>query len=485
MSVLENLAAMRLFSQQCRVGNRSLQASSGASIDVVNPWDGSVIGQVPALEAREIEHCIAEAEHGFWQWRGLAPIERSRMLRRWFELMLSNKKELAYIMTAEQGKPLPESEAEIDYAASFVEWFSQEALRGHGEVIPANKIHQQLLAYPEPVGVCVALTPWNFPAAMITRKAAAALAAGCSMIVKPSSETPFSAIALALLAEEAGIPAGVLNVVTAKSDVAAGVFTASPLVKKVSFTGSTRVGRILMEQCSAQLKKLSLELGGNAPFVVFADADIEAAVNGTVAAKLRNAGQTCISPNRFFVEQSVVDRYVAALTQKLDSIVVGNGFEDGVDLGPLINQQAIEKVQAHFDDAITKGAHCVYGERPGHLAGNCVAPVILSGINPTMTLWHEETFGPLIAIGTFSSEEQALALANDTPYGLASYFYTQSASRVKRFSRQLKAGMVGVNEGAISNAMAPFGGVDQSGYGREGGRQGLAEYQTLKYVCQG
>ncbi|MDO6745734.1 NAD-dependent succinate-semialdehyde dehydrogenase [Gilvimarinus sp. 1_MG-2023] len=484
MTAIPQLTHTNLWQNRCYIGGQWVAAVGDNTLEVVNPANGEALAQVPLLTQKQANAALVAAEQAFDDWRARSPNERGALLRRWYELMLKHKDDLATIMTLEQGKPWAESNAEIQYAAAFIDWFAEEAKRGFGDVIPATKPHQQLLAIPEPVGVSVAITPWNFPAAMITRKAGAALAAGCSMVVKPSALTPLSALALAVLAQEAGIPDGVFNVITGKSADIGEVFTQSTIVKKLSFTGSTEVGRHLMAQCAPNLQKLSLELGGNAPFIVFADADLDLAVQGVIAAKFRNSGQTCISPNRFLVEVSVQAEFVQRLTKALADLKVGDGLEEGVQVCSLINDKALDKVRRHYDDALAQGARCEMGQRPGSLANNRIAPIVLTQANEHMQFWQEETFGPLVAIKAFNTEEQALALANDTHYGLASYFYTASASRVVRVSRALQAGMVGVNEGAISNAMAPFGGIDQSGFGREGGRQGMREYQSLKYICQ-
>ncbi|MDO3385762.1 NAD-dependent succinate-semialdehyde dehydrogenase [Gilvimarinus sp. SDUM040013] len=478
-----NLKNPTLWTDKCLLSGRWVGVSGENTIIVHNPATGDVVGSVPSLEPEQVEAALIGAQAGFEDWRLRSPDERSSILRRWYDLMLANKEDLATIMTLEQGKPLAEARAEVDYAASFVAWFSEEARRCHGEVIPAQRQHQQLLAVPEPVGVSVAITPWNFPAAMITRKAGAALAAGCSMVVKPSGLTPFSALALGVLAQQAGVPSGVFSVITGDSSMIGEAVAGSPLVKKLSFTGSTGVGRKLMAQCSANLQKLSLELGGNAPFIVFDDADLQKAVEGAIASKFRNAGQTCICPNRFLIQSGVHNKFADLLSEALNRLKIGDGFAEGVQLCSLINDNAVAKVRQHFDDALQKGGQCVLGERPGCLADNRVAPVIVTGISTDMKCWQEETFGPFVAIKTFDSEAEAIELANNTAYGLASYFYSTDASRVLRVSKALRAGMVGVNEGAISNAMAPFGGIGHSGFGREGGRQGIAEYQAIKYIC--
>ncbi len=399
--------------------------------------------------------------------------------------MLEHREDLAILMTLEQGKPLIESRGEIDYAASFIRWFAEEARRMYGETIPGARIDQHVVVTRQPVGVCAAITPWNFPSAMITRKVGAALAAGCTMVVKPASATPYSALALAVLAEEAGIPAGVFNVVTGDAGMIAGVLTDSPMVRKLSFTGSTEVGKRLMAQCAKHVQKVSLELGGNAPFIVFDDADINRAVEGAMVCKFRNTGQTCVCANRILVQSAVHDEFVAALAEAMGKLHVGDGFEEGVNLSALINSDAVEKVVAHYEDAMAKGAKRICGPAPSTARGNYVQPVLLTDITTDMQMCHEETFGPLAGIIRFDTEEEAIDLANATPYGLAAYFYSRDIHRVWRVADALEAGMIGINEGLISNPMAPFGGVKESGLGREGSRHGLDEYTELKYLCMG
>src|SRR5690554_693437 len=474
-----------LWREQCFYAGQWRSGSSDKIIEVLNPATDQLLAKVPVLARADLEQALSAAQQGFLHWRGLTAPVRAAKLRRWFELMQQHKEDLARIMTAEQGKPIAESRGEIDYAASYIEWFAEEAKRGYGELIPASKTGQHLLVKPEPIGLCVAITPWNFPAAMITRKAAAALAAGCAMVVKPASMTPLSALALAYLAQQAGIDQSVFSVVTGDSDTIAKAFTESQLVKKLSFTGSTQVGRTLMAQCAPNLQKLSLELGGNAPFIVSDDADIALAVKGAMAAKFRNTGQTCVCPNRFLVQAGIHDKFVAALKTAMTKLTVGDGFAANVQQTSLINAAAVDKVQRHYDDALVKGATCVLGERPGALPHNRVAPILLTHVNPDMQLWQEETFGPMAPVLKFTTEQQAIELANATPFGLAAYFYTRDLDRSWRVGEALQSGMVGINEGGISNPMAPFGGIDQSGFGREGGRQGLQEYQQLKYLCYG
>lgn len=482
---LSRLNSPRLFRQQCYVNGEWIDARGGATIPVDNPANGEVIGTVPLLSDEEITATIDAAQKAFVQWRARTAQERADLLLRWYDLLIEHKDDIAVLMTLEQGKPLAESRGEVDYAASFVRWYAEEARRMYGETIPGAKPGQHIVVVREPVGVTAAITPWNFPAAMITRKAGAALAAGCSMIVKPANATPYTALAMALLAEEAGIPAGVFNVVTGKSSAIGKVFTSSPLVRKLSFTGSTEVGRELMAQAAEHIQKISLELGGNAPFIVFDDADIEKAVAGAMASKFRNTGQTCVCVNRFLVQSGIHNRFVSALAQAMADLKLGDGFEEGVNQSALINHDAVQKVNAHYRDAIEKGAIRVSGPEPTTDNGNFVHPLLLTDISADMQLCEEETFGPLAAVIRFDTEEQALQIANDTPYGLAAYFYTRDVHRVWRVAHALDAGIIGINEGAISNAAAPFGGVKESGLGREGSRHGLDEYTEIKYLCMG
>jgi len=482
---LSRLKSPRLFRQQCYVDGRWIDAGTGNTLDVHNPANGELVGQVPVLEADEIDTAVNAAATAFRHWRSRTAQERADRLMDWHDLMLVHREDLATLMTLEQGKPMGESRGEIDYAASFIRWFAEEARRMYGETIPGARIGQHIVVTRQPVGVCAAITPWNFPAAMITRKVGAALAAGCTMVVKPASATPFSALALAVLAEEAGIPHGVFNVVTGSADTISETLTGNPAVRKLSFTGSTDVGRRLMAQCAEHIQKISLELGGNAPFIVFDDADIGRAVEGAMVCKFRNTGQTCVCANRFLVQSAVHDNFVAALAEAMGKLRVGDGFEEGVTQSALINGDAVEKVVEHFEDALAKGAKRVCGPAPDTDRGNYVQPVLLTDINTDMKLCHEETFGPLAAIMRFDTEEEAIALANATPYGLAAYFYSRDIHRVWRVADALEAGIIGINEGLISNPMAPFGGIKESGLGREGSRHGLNEYTELKYLCMG
>ena len=482
---ISRLKSPQLFRQQCHVDGRWIDAASGDTLEVHNPANGELVGRVPVLDAREITAAVTAASSALRQWRSRTAQERADRLMAWHDLVLENREDLATLMTLEQGKPITESRGEIDYAASFIRWFAEEARRMYGETIPGARPDQHIVVTRQPVGVCAAITPWNFPAAMITRKVAAALAAGCTMVVKPASATPFSALALAELAHQADIPHGVFNVVTGKADVISETLTGDSRVRKLSFTGSTDVGRRLMAQCAEHIQKISLELGGNAPFIVFDDADIERAVEGAMVCKFRNTGQTCVCANRFLVQSCIHDDFVAALAEAMGKLKVGDGFEEGVTQSALINEGAVEKVIEHFEDAMAKGANRVCGPEPDGDRGNYVQPVLLTDINTDMTLCHEETFGPLAAVIRFDTEEQAIELANATPFGLAAYFYTRDLHRMWRVADALEAGIVGINEGLISNPMAPFGGVKESGLGREGSRHGLDEYTELKYLCMG
>jgi succinate-semialdehyde dehydrogenase/glutarate-semialdehyde dehydrogenase len=445
---------------------------------VTDPATGEVLGILPDCTAVETGTAIAAAARAMIDWRARTHAQRADMLMRWYQLMLDNTEDLARILTAEQGKPLSESRAEVAYGASFVRWYAEEARRINGKIIPSPVAGKKILAMKEPVGVCAIITPWNFPIAMITRKVAPGLAAGCTMVVKPSDFTPYSALALAVLAERAGIPAGVLNILTGKPEAIGATLTASPIVRKLSFTGSTRVGALLAEQCAPTLKRLSLELGGNAPFVVFDDADLDAAVEGAMQSKFRNGGQTCVCANRIMVQSGIHDAFVAALAKRVDGLKVGRGTEAGVDIGPMINTAAIDKISAHVADALAKGASRV--TRTRDLPGNFADPVVLSGASGAMRLATEETFGPVAPIFRFETEDEALALANGTPFGLAAYFYTRDMARAFRFGEALEFGMVGLNTGLISNDVSPFGGVKASGLGREGAQEGIEEYLETK-----
>ncbi|WP_227368652.1 NAD-dependent succinate-semialdehyde dehydrogenase [Halomonas sp. M20] len=481
MEALQNCPLFRPFAY---IDGNWVAADSGEQIEVDNPATGKTIGTVPRLGRVETERAINAAEAAFPAWRGLTAQERADILMKWYDLMLEHQDELAMIMTLEQGKPLKEATGEIVYAASFLRWFAEEARRAYGETVPAAKSNQRIVVTKQPVGVVGAITPWNFPAAMITRKVGAALAAGCPIVVKPASQTPFSATALALLAERAGVPRGVFNVVPGAASEIAAALTESPVVRKITFTGSTEVGRSLMAQASQHIQKISLELGGNAPFIVFEDADLDAAVEGAMASKFRNAGQTCVCVNRFLVQSSVVNAFCEKLAAAMNSeLKVGDGTQEGVNIGPLIDSNGVEKVSRHIDDAVEKGAELLLGGHRHPLGGNFFTPTLVSNANQDMLVAKEETFGPLSAVFPFDDEEDAVAMANDTPFGLAAYFYSKDLSRVWHISDALEYGIIGINTGLISNAAAPFGGVKESGLGREGGHQGLEEFMETKYLC--
>ncbi|AXW16252.1 NAD-dependent succinate-semialdehyde dehydrogenase [Ralstonia pseudosolanacearum] len=461
-------------------------ADDGSTRDVTDPATGRVIGTVPAMGAAETRRAIEAAQAAQRAWRKVTARERARILRKLADLMLEHQQDLARILTAEQGKPLPEATGEIAYAASFIEWFAEEARRVYGDTIPAPQGDRRIVVNKEPIGVTAAITPWNFPIAMMTRKVGPALAAGCAMVVKPALETPYSALAFAELAARAGVPAGLLSIVTGDAQGIGGELTANPVVRKLSFTGSTAVGRLLMRQCADDVKKLSLELGGNAPFIVFDDADLDAAVEGAMVAKYRNAGQTCVCANRFYVQRGIYDAFAARLSEAVRALRVGNGAEPGVQQGPLIHQRAMDKVRAHVDDAVARGARVLVGGKPHALSaqgGAFFEPTVIVDARPGMLVAHEETFGPLAALIPFDTEDEAVAAANDTEFGLAAYFYTRDLGRAWRVSEALESGMVGVNTGLISTAEAPFGGVKQSGLGREGSKYGIDEYLEIKYVC--
>ncbi|HJO34815.1 MAG: NAD-dependent succinate-semialdehyde dehydrogenase [Pseudomonadota bacterium] len=474
-----------LFRQRCYLDGAWCEADDGATLAVDDPATGEVVGHVPRMGAPETARAIAAAERALPDWRGRTAGERADVLYRWHALLLAHQEDLARLMTLEQGKPLAESRGEIAYAASFLRWFAEEAPRAYGDTIPGVRPGQHIVVIKQPCGVAGAITPWNFPSSMITRKAGAALAAGCTMVVKPASATPFSALALAVLAERAGLPAGALNVVTGSAAAIAGELTDNPVVRKLSFTGSTEIGRELMARSARHIQKISLELGGNAPFIVFEDADLEQAVAGAIASKFRNTGQTCVCVNRLLVHEAIHDDFVGRLADAMGALKTGAGSEPGVQLAPLIDGAACAKVQAHIDDALAKGARRICGGEPHPRGGNFMLPTLLTGVTPAMDLWHEETFGPLAPVTRFRTEAEAIALANDTPWGLAAYFYSRDIHRIWRVAEALEAGMVGINEGMISNAAAPFGGVKASGLGREGSKYGLDEFMEVKYLCMG
>ncbi|AWP65539.1 NADP-dependent succinate-semialdehyde dehydrogenase [Bordetella holmesii] len=477
--------ALTLLREQAYIDGQWLHAKDHAQQEVRNPATGDRLGTVPLMGTTETRHAIQAANRALPAWRTLPAKTRAIKLRKWFELMLQHQDELAYLMTIEQGKPLAEARAEIEYAAAYVEWFAEEGKRLYGDVIPAPQADKKMLVLKQPIGVAAAITPWNFPSAMITRKVAPALAAGCTIVLKPAPQTPFSALALAALAEQAGIPAGVFNIVTGHAIEIGAELTSNPIVRKLSFTGSTQVGRRLMAQCAHDIKKLSLELGGNAPFIVFEDADLDAAVAGAMISKYRNNGQTCICANRLYVHDSVYGDFAQRLTQAVEALRVGNGLDRGVTLGPLIDQAAVTKIQSHIDDAVDKGAKVLLGGKPHALGGTFFEPTILTDVPADAAVATAETFGPLAPLFRFHDEAEVLARANDTEYGLAAYFYTQDVKRMFRLAESLEYGMVGINSAAISSEVAPFGGVKASGLGREGSKYGIEEYIEIKYVNLG
>ena len=474
-----------LFRQQAYIGGRWCEADNGTSFQVTNPATGEVLGQVPDMGAAETRRAIEAAKVAWPGWRRKTAKERANLLRKWHDLMMTNLDDLARLMTAEQGKPLAESKGEISYAASFIEWFAEEGKRVYGDTIPSPWNDRRLVVVKEPVGVCCAITPWNFPAAMITRKAGPALAAGCTMVAKPAESTPLSAFALAVLAERAGIPAGVFNVLTGDPKAIGGEMTSNPDVRKITFTGSTEVGRLLMRQSADTIKKVSLELGGNAPLIVFDDADLDAAVEGTIISKFRNTGQTCVCANRLYVQDGVYDAFAEKLIAAVKQLRVGNGFEAGVAQGPLIDEAAVEKVEEHISDAVSKGARVLLGGKRHSLGGTFFEPTILADVTSEMKVAREETFGPVAPLFRFYKDEDAVQFSNDTEFGLASYFYSRDIGRIWRVAEDLEYGMVGINTGLISNEVAPFGGMKQSGIGREGSHYGIDEYIEVKYLCFG
>src|ERR1700758_5581450 len=480
-----DLKDMGLFREACYVNGKWVQAAGGGTVAVDNPATGEIIGHVPKLSGAETRHAIEVANEAFKQWSARTAKERANILRKWFDLMMENQEDLARLMTLEQGKPLAESRAEVTYAGAFLEWFGEEAKRVYGDTIPGHQADKRIVVIKQPIGVAACITPWNFPLAMITRKAGPAVAAGCTVVLKPASQTPFSALALAELAERAGVPKGVLNVVTGTATEIGGELTSNPIVRKLSFTGSTETGKVLMAQCASTVKKLSLELGGNAPFIVFDDADLDAAVEGAIISKYRNAGQTCVCANRLFVQAGVYDTFAEKLVTAVKKLKVGNGFEPGVLQGPLIDQAAVEKVEEHIQDAVSHGARILLGGQRHALGQTFFEPTVLAGVTPQMKVAREETFGPLAPLFSFETDEQAIQMANDTEFGLASYFYSRDVGRIWRAAEGLESGMVGINTGLISNEVAPFGGVKQSGLGREGSHYGIDEFVEIKYLCFG
>ena len=479
------LSDPRLFRQAAYIDGGWVEARSGSDIDVDNPATGEVIGVVPKLGAAETRTAVTAAARAFPAWRSKTAKERAAFMRRWFELMMANQEDLARLMTMEQGKPLAESRGEVAYAASFLEWFGEEAKRVYGDTIPAQQGDKRIVVIKQPVGVVACITPWNFPLAMITRKAGPAIAAGCTVVLKPASQTPFSALALAELAERAGLPKGVLNIVTGPAEAIGGELTSNPDVRKLSFTGSTAIGKLLMAQCATTVKKISLELGGNAPFIVFDDADLDAAVEGAIASKYRNTGQTCVCANRIYVQETVYDAFAQKLSAEVGKLKPAPGFEEGATQGPLIDDRAVEKVEEHIADALAKGAKVLTGGKRHALGGRFFQPTVLTGVTSSMLLAQEETFGPVAPLFRFKTEDEAIAMANNTPFGLAAYFYGRDIGRVWRVAEALETGMVGVNTGIISTEVAPFGGVKESGLGREGSKYGLEEFLEIKYLSLG
>ncbi|WP_431324722.1 NADP-dependent succinate-semialdehyde dehydrogenase [Rhizobium sp. YTU87027] len=474
-----------LLRTQCFIGGEWDDAESGNQIAVTNPADGSVVASVPKMGRTETKRAIEAAEFALAGWRALSSKQRAAILRKWFELLMQNQDDLAAIMTAEQGKPLAEAKGEIAYAASYIEWFGEEAKRVYGDTIPAPTADKRIVVIKQPIGVCAAITPWNFPAAMITRKAGPALAAGCTMVIKPASQTPLSALALCVLAERAGMPKGVLSCVTGSASEIGEELTSNPIVRKLSFTGSTEIGKVLMAQCARTVKRTSMELGGNAPFIVFDDADVEAAVKGAIASKYRNAGQTCVCANRFLVQSGIHDAFVKRLSEVVSELSVGNGFGDGVQIGPLIDDKAVIKVEELVSDAVNRGGRVVTGGARHPLGYSFYQPTVIADASPKSQIFTEEIFGPVAPVFRFTTEEDAIRLANDTQFGLAAYFYGRDISRVWRVAEALDYGIVGINEGLISTEVAPFGGMKESGNGREGSKYGMDDYLEIKYMCMG
>jgi succinate-semialdehyde dehydrogenase/glutarate-semialdehyde dehydrogenase len=479
------LTDAKLFRQQCYIDGAWADADGGGTIPVENPANGERLGTVPKMGAAETRRAIAAADAALPAWRAKTAKERAVILRKWFELMMANQEDLAQLMTAEQGKPLTESRGEIAYAASFIEWFAEEGKRIYGDTIPSHGADKRIIVLKQPIGVCGAITPWNFPAAMITRKAGPALASGCTMVLKPASQTPYSALALCELAERAGVPKGVFSCVTGGAKEIGGEITSNSIVRKVTFTGSTEIGKLLMAQCAGTVKKTSMELGGNAPFIVFDDADIDAAIKGAMASKYRNAGQTCVCANRLLVQDGIYDAFAKKLADAVSAMKVGNGTEAGTTIGPLIDMKAIEKVEQHIADAVKKGAKVVVGGKRHALGGSFFQPTVLADVTTDMVVTREETFGPVAPLFRFKTDEEAIRMANDTEFGLAAYFYSRDIGRVWRVAEALEYGIVGINEGIISTEIAPFGGMKESGIGREGSKYGIEEFLEVKYLCLG
>ncbi|ANI16512.1 succinate-semialdehyde dehydrogenase I [Pseudomonas citronellolis] len=474
-----------LFRQQAYIDGAWVDADNGQTLKVNNPASNEIIGSVPKMGAAETRRAIEAADRALPAWRALTAKDRANKLRRWFELMIENQDDLARLMTLEQGKPLTEAKGEIAYAASFLEWFGEEAKRVYGDMIPGHQPDKRLMVIKQPIGVTAAITPWNFPSAMITRKAGPALAAGCTMVLKPASQTPYSALALAELAERAGIPKGVFSVVTGSAGEVGGELTGNPIVRKLTFTGSTEIGRQLMAECAKDIKKVSLELGGNAPFIVFDDADLDAAVDGALVSKYRNNGQTCVCANRLYIQDGVYDAFVEKLKAAVAKLNIGNGLEQGITTGPLIDAKAVAKVEEHIADAVSKGAKVVAGGKPHALGGTFFEPTILVDVPNDAAVAKEETFGPLAPLFRFKDEAEVIAMSNDTEFGLAAYFYARDLGRVFRVGEALEYGIVGINTGIISNEVAPFGGIKASGLGREGSKYGIEDYLEIKYLCIG
>jgi succinate-semialdehyde dehydrogenase / glutarate-semialdehyde dehydrogenase len=472
-----------LLKQQVYIDGQWLEAEDGKNIVVTNPATDQVIAHVPSVSASQVEKAIEAADRALQSWKQTTAKERSVLLRKWFDLIVAHQEDLAIILSTEQGKPFAESRGEILYGASFIEWFAEEAKRTYGDVIPHDKQGRRLVVIKQPVGVVAAITPWNFPNAMITRKVGPALAAGCTIVIKPASETPLSALALVALAEQAGIPKGVVNVVTGSSREIGAVLTTHPMVKKVSFTGSTQVGKLLMEQCAGTMKKVSMELGGNAPFIVFEDADLDKAVEGAIASKFRNSGQTCVCTNRILVHEHIYDAFLEKLVREVQKLKVASAFEKDAEQGPLINEKSVNKIEEHIADAVKKGAEIVTGGQRHKLGHTFFEPTVLSGVTQDMLVAKDETFGPLAPVFKFSTDAEAIQMANATEFGLASYIYTESLSRAWKVSEALEYGMVGINEGLISTEVAPFGGIKESGSGREGSKYGIEDYLEIKYMC--
>ena len=476
---------MRLFRQQCHIGGKWCDADSGKTMDVADPGNREILGTVPNMGRVETARAIEAAERALPAWRSRTAGDRARILRRLFDLMVANQDDLAELLSREQGKPFAEARGEIAYAASYVEWFAEEGKRAYGEVVPAPAADRRIVTLKQGIGVVGAITPWNFPSALVTRKLAPALAAGCTMVLKPASATPYSALALAALAEETGLPPGVFNVVTGSAREIGGELTRNPVVRKISFTGSTEIGIQLLRECADTVKKVSMELGGNAPFIVFDDADIDAAVAGALVSKFRNCGQTCVCTNRFYVQDGVYAAFVRKLVARVSGMKLGYGMDEGVTVGPLIDEAAVAKVEEHLADAVSGGATVMTGGRRSDLGGTFFEPTVVAHVKPGMKVAREETFGPLAAVIPFATEEEVIRLANDSEFGLASYFYARDLGRVWRVAEALETGMVGINTGLISTEVAPFGGVKQSGLGREGSRHGLDDYMEIKYLCMG